>query len=106
MEYSQLLQVIRVDYPLPNTGLRYSKGEPGKGEKWWSRQTSTQGTTPEKCATLGAQLGKPAPALHVRTLSRAPSRASSSEGEKVNANVSAKVAGAMCATQRFCAHTA
>lgn len=93
------VQVVRVDYPLPNTGLQYSKREAGFGEKWWTRQYGTQSTTPEKGSTPGRQLDKAAPALPGRTLSRTLSRASSGAGEKVNARVNPRLAGTLGATQ-------
>ena len=104
-----------MDYPLPNTGLRYSKQEPGKGDRWWSKQSGAQSTSPEKASERekpsapGAQQGKAAPSLHKgtpsrtlsKTLSRTLSRASSRGGEKAKA----KVAAAVCPTPCSCADT-
>lgn len=53
------LQVVRVDYPLPNTGLKY-KGSDTKGDKWWERQHG-KSSPPDKVLTLGAQPAKAAP---------------------------------------------
>ena len=45
------LQVLRVDYPLPNTGLKYSDKGVVRGKKWWNRAGSA-GTSPKKAAAL------------------------------------------------------
>ena len=53
------LQVVRVDYPLPNTGLKYKDSDP-KGDKWWERQHG-KSSPPDKVVILGAQPTKAAP---------------------------------------------
>ncbi len=43
------MQVLRVDYPLPNTGLAYKRKGIVRGEKWWYRPGSA-GVSPKGIA--------------------------------------------------------
>ena len=45
------MQVLRVDYPLPNTGLAYKRKGVVRGEKWWNRPGSA-GASPKGTAPL------------------------------------------------------
>lgn len=45
------MQVLRVDYPLPNTGLAYKEKGVVRGEKWWNRPGSA-GASPKAVAPL------------------------------------------------------
>ena len=45
------LQVLRVDYPLPNTGLMYKGTGVTRGEKWWNRPGSAV-ASPKQAVTL------------------------------------------------------
>ena len=54
-----VLQVLRVDYPLPNTGLMYKQTGVTRGEKWWNRPKNVL-VSPKKAVTLQQSSAMPA----------------------------------------------